>query len=418
MNRLLVEIINSKWLIDKESAYGYRSLFLSLLNGEKMDDKDWSNERSKNKSFVVNSANKVSRYSLSDANIPEGSTAVIPIRTEIMKYDQACGPRGTLSIQEDIKQADSNAKIQSIVLVIDSPGGQVTHTDLLAETIANSKTPIVAYVEGLAASAAYWIASATQKIIASSELDRVGSIGTMLAFADVQPAYEKMGVIFHELYATKSTDKNKDINDVLDGKYDNYRKNTLDPINEQFHAAVKKNRPNLNKDVLTGKVYFAPDAIKMGLIDEIGTMDYAIEEANRLGSLNNSEQSNTIEMKIKVNNAWKAIVSFFGFDTAKENELTEESVEKLNAELESRGDKIAQLESEIAAANTAKEAAEKALTEQQAETARVQKEFDDFKAADAEQEAKAKKEKDDIEKAKQASFDNASYNQQADKILN
>jgi len=51
-------------------------------------------------------------------NIPEGSVAVIPIRSEILKYDQPCGPRGTQSILTDVKSADQNPNIKSILLVV------------------------------------------------------------------------------------------------------------------------------------------------------------------------------------------------------------------------------------------------------------------------------------------------------------
>ncbi len=416
MNRLLVEITGSYWLIDKERAHGYAALFLSLLKNEKLSDKDLSEQRQANKSFVISAANKVDRYSLSDTNIPEGSTAIIPIRGEIMKYNQSCGPRGTSTITDEIKMADANPNINSILLVVDSPGGQVTHTDILAEAVANSKTPVISYIEGMAASAAYWIISGSKKIIASSNIDRVGSIGTMLSFADVQPYYEEMGVVFHEIYATKSTDKNKDINDVLDGKYDNYRKNVLDPINEEFHASVKSNRPGISKDVFSGKVYFAVDAINLGLIDEIGSMEYAMEEANRIAD-EQKENLKSIDttMKIKMNAAWAAISSFFGFDTSKENELTEDSIEKLNGELQSRADKITQLTTDLEAANAALETANQKLSESESNLARVQKEFDDFKAEDAEKQAAAIKEKDEIAKAA-ANFDNADYNKAADSL--
>lgn len=420
MGKLLIsEILNNYWLIDTEAALGYKALFSSIINGEKLDDSDLSEKRQRNKAFAIHAANKVSRYSLSDSSIPQNSTAVIPIRGEIMKYDQACGPRGTMSIIDDIRQANSNPNIGSILLVVDSPGGMVTHTDLLAEEVKNSKTPIVSYVEGLAASAAYWIISGSSKIIVSSDLNRVGSIGTMLAFADVQPYYEKLGVKFIEFYATKSTEKNKDFNDILNGKYDDYRKNVLDVINEKFHSSVKSNRAGLSEKTLTGKTFFGPAAIELGLVDEIGSMEYAIDEANKL-ALNNNQ--NTSEMKIKINSAWKAIIGFFGMDESKENELNEESVNKLNDELQARGDKISDLESKLAASEKAKtdalaelETAKTELTAAKNETAKVQKAFDEFKAEDASEESIAKKKKDEFAKGHD-DFASADYNKMADNL--
>ena len=221
---------------------------------------------------------------------------------------------------------------------MDSPGGQVTGTDLLADAIKNSTTPIVAYIEGMAASAAYWIISGASKIIASSDLDRIGSIGTMLMVEDLQPSMEALGVKFHEVYATLSVDKNKDINEVLDGNYEPYQKNVLDVINSKFLTSVKTNRPAVDDSTLTGKIYFAPQAIALGLIDEIGSLDYAISISSDLSPVpielsKENETNNQQNMKIK--ETWKSIQSFFKMDPAdlETQELTTERVQQLNDEL-------------------------------------------------------------------------------------
>jgi len=336
--RLVSTILNEPFLIDRDAALGYAGLLLSIIKGERLPDQDWGKNRAENKAYIISGDSQDISYDYNDANIPEGSTAVIPIRGEIMKYSEMCGPKGSLELTNNVIQADNNPNISGILFIIDSPGGQVTHTDILAAAIKNAKTPTVAFVEGLAASAAYWIASSADKIIASSDIDKVGSIGTMMFYADVQPYYEEMGVKFHEIYATLSKDKNKDFNDVLAGKYDDYRTNTLDVINNKFHDSVRDNRQDISKDVFTAKTYFAKDAIGLGLIDEIGTITTAFAALDGLKAdvKNNSENQNQNHMKIKFLAKWAAIASFFQFDTAKENELTEESIDKLNDELTAR----------------------------------------------------------------------------------
>lgn len=336
--RLVAQILNEPFLIDRDVALSYGGLLLSIIKGEKFDDQDWGKNRSENKAYIIGADSQDIFYDYNDANIPEGSTAVIPIRGEIMKYSEFCGPKGSLELTSNIIDADNNPNISGILLIIDSPGGQVTHTDILAAAIKNTKTPVVAYVEGMAASAAYWIASSANKIIASSDIDKVGSIGTMMFYADVQPYYEEMGVKFHEIYATLSKDKNKDFNDVLDGKYDNYRTGTLDVINKKFHDAIRENRQGISKDVFSGKTYFANDAIELGLIDEIGTITDAFAALDGLKAdvKNNSDNQNKNHMKIKFLAKWAAIASFFNFDTSKENELTEENIDELNNELTAR----------------------------------------------------------------------------------
>ena len=339
MNPVLAEIFSSPWLISKERSNAYASMLLSLIKGERFSDGDSSLARGRNRSYILGmGADEPQRFGFSDGNIPERSVAVIPIRSEIFKYDQSCGPRGTQSIMQEIKSADANPNICSIVLVVDSPGGQVTYTDLLSETIKSCATPVVAFIEGMAASAAYWIISGASKIIASSDLDRIGSIGTMLLVEDLQPYFESQGVKFHEVYATLSVDKNKDLNQVLDGNYKPYQQNVLDVINAKFLSAIKANRSGVEDGTLSGKIYFAPEAIALGLIDEIGSLDYAISVASALAPVTKelsigTETYNPENMKIK--ETWKAIQTYFKMDPSnlEAQELTVERVQQLNDEL-------------------------------------------------------------------------------------
>ncbi len=339
MNPILAEIISGAWLINNERSAAYASILLSLLKGENFSEGDSAIAREKNRSYVISGlGDQIQRFGFTDSNIPEGSVAVIPIRSEILKYDQPCGPRGSQSILTDVKSADQNPNIRSIVLVVDSPGGQVTGTDLLAETIKNSTTPIVAYIEGMAASAAYWIISGASKIIASSSLDRIGSIGTMLMVEDLQPSLEAIGVKFHEVYASLSVDKNLDFNQVLDGNYEPYRKNVLDVINQKFLSSIKTNRPTLDESTFTGKIYFAPEAITLGLIDDIGSFDLAISNSVTIANQNYIQSINNKTKKpdtMKINMTWKAIQSFFKMDpaTLDAQELTDERMQQINDQL-------------------------------------------------------------------------------------
>ena len=363
MNPILAEIFSGAWLISNERSAAYASILLSLIKGENFSEGDSAIARERNRSYVISGAgDQKQRFGFSDTNIPEGSVAVIPIRSEILKYDQPCGPRGSQSILTDVKSADQNPNIKSILLVVDSPGGQVTGTDLLADAISNSTTPVVAYIEGMAASAAYWIISGASKIIASSDLDRIGSIGTMLMVEDLKPALEAQGVKFHEVYASLSVDKNKDFNQVLDGNYEAYQKNVLDVINSKFLSSVKLNRPGLEDSTLTGKIYFAPEAIALGLIDEIGSLDHAISFADSLATEENiqsinHETKNSEPMKIKM--TWKAIQSFFKMDpaTLDAQELTDERVQQINDQLATVTARNEELENLLTAETAAKETA-------------------------------------------------------------
>jgi protease-4 len=366
MNPILSEIFSGPWLISNERSAAYAALLLSLIKGESVSEGDFSLARERNRPYVLaGSPDNNHRCAFSDPNIPSDSVAVIPIRSEILKYDQPCGPRGTQSLLNDVKAADQNPNVSSIVLVVDSPGGQVAGTDLLAEAIKNSATPVVAFIDGLAASAAYWIISGADKIIASSDLDRIGSIGTMLMAEDLRPALEQLGVKFHEVYATLSVDKNSDVNQVLDGKYDQYRERVLDIINAKFLSTVKDYRPNLDESTLTGKIFFASQAIELGLIDQIGSLEQAIEVAVSLAEKQGVftvETESKIQETMKMKISWKAIQNFFKMEPAaiESEELTDERIQQINDQLALVTAKNEELEQELA---SEKEAHSVTLTE-------------------------------------------------------
>jgi protease-4 len=204
-----------------------------------------------------------------------------------MKHDQDCGPEGMASMGARIKYLASDPQIAGIVLNIDSPGGTVDGTEAFANIVSSIQKPVISFVNGLAASAAIWIASQADEVFASTELDEVGSVGVLLSFADFQPAYEKMGVKFHTLVSNLSPDKVKMYEDLRAGKYDDYKKERLDPIAERFQNVMREKRPNVKDEHLTGKVYHAKDVMGV-LVDRIGSLDDAVARAFELADQQNT----------------------------------------------------------------------------------------------------------------------------------
>jgi protease IV len=97
----------------------------------------------------------------------------------------------------------------------------------------------------------------------------------MISFADMKPYYEKQGVVFHTIYAPESTHKNKAFELALEGKYDLIKAELLSPLARKFQEAVTQQRPNLDtkvEGIIAGKMFFAQDALKHGMVDGIGTI--------------------------------------------------------------------------------------------------------------------------------------------------
>ena len=214
----------------------------------------------------------------------KGSVAIIPLDGAVMKNDY-CGSPGTASIAKWYSQAEANPNIIGTILYVDSPGGDVSGTDLLANHIRSMQKPKMTLVNGLCCSAAYWIGSATDHIMSDSPNNTIGSIGTYCTLRDMSGYMEQQGIKVHEIYATKSTEKNKVYKDALDGNYDPLRTAQIDPINNQFHAAVRSHRYGKGMDyksAFTGATYQTDEAINNGLIDSAGSLSDAIALITKL----------------------------------------------------------------------------------------------------------------------------------------
>jgi signal peptide peptidase SppA len=223
-----------------------------------------------------------------------------------MKYDQDCGPMGMQTLSDIVRSMDKNPNIHAIILRIDSPGGTVAGTQELGDAVAGTSKPVIAITEDLMASAAYWVGSKAKELYASKELDEIGSIGVMTSFADAQPYYERMGVKFHTILADQSKDKNKMFADIQKGDYDQYKKEVLNPLADQFIKVVKESRPNVKEDQLTGKVFFARDVVG-SLIDGIKSFDQVVKRAIELSDA--KEKQYAVSPKIQDNSMKKTFLN-------------------------------------------------------------------------------------------------------------
>jgi signal peptide peptidase SppA len=232
--------------------------------------------------------------------LPNGSVAVVDIVGPVMKYGDACS-YGSVDHAATITNLANAGNISAIILNIDSPGGQVDGTALLADAVkaATAKKPVIAMInDGMAASAAMWIASAANEIYTTKKSDTVGSIGVYMTLADMSGFYEQKGIQVRDIYADQSTDKNGAYREALKGN-DAQIKEELNATAEDFINTIKANRGDKLKGDgwATGKMFRAGDATKMGLIDGVKSFDQIIKRAQKLQSnfSNMSATNNTGE---------------------------------------------------------------------------------------------------------------------------
>jgi len=280
MDAQITQLLNADWLIHNGTLINSFPLALHFLNGGRIDV---SALLKTDKAYVVQAQNVsvVNRWSIDDPDIPENSVAVIPVSGVIV-------PWKSQEIVGFLDRAQSNPKINSILLLINSPGGTVFYTDITALKIKTSEKPVVAYVMNMAASGAMWLASATKRIIASSELDRFGSVGVKTSFQDINNFLkEKLNITVYELYASKSQFKDEEVRALLDGDKKPITER-LDFINERFHAAIRENLgiADDQSDVFSGRMFFAQEAIEKGLCHDIMNLEEVIHYTYKQGLAN------------------------------------------------------------------------------------------------------------------------------------
>jgi protease IV len=299
--QLLSKIIRGIWLMDKQAAESYMPLVFQFISGRPLTvDQSEREENTSASSPYAISANlhTVKRYnSFNDA--PPGSIAVIPVSGALQKADY-CGTPGTNTLSQRLIQADAHPNIKGSILLIDSPGGHVDGTQDFSKAVKATGKPVVSLVDGLMASAAYWIGSSADEIIIKSETSLIGSIGTMITLADFKGYYEKEGLKIHDVFAEQSKDKNKIFAQVMEGNYKPIQEQLLNPMNELFLSAVRENRSGKITDeskVLTGEIFIASQAIENGLADHMGDFAFAVERINALAGEEEDTNTNT-NMKI------------------------------------------------------------------------------------------------------------------------
>jgi protease-4 len=204
-------------------------------------------------------------------------------RVAIIRLNGPIGGSGrTLELIELAKRLRESARVPAVVLDVDSPGGSATASDELFiafERLAQAK-PLVASIRGTGASGAYLAAMAAQRVLANPNAI-IGSIGVISAGPRLPRLLDRLGVSVSETRAGRlkgmgapwrePTDEERAKEQaVVDGFYD------------AFVGRVAKGRRMTDervRELATGEVWLGEEALRLGLIDEIGDLERAVEVA-------------------------------------------------------------------------------------------------------------------------------------------
>lgn len=215
--------------------------------------------------------------SAAQINGADAFPVVLDINGPIIKYS-SWYYLGTQDIISILRRLDRNSSVSGIVLNIDSGGGMVSGTAELTHTIKNLSKPTIAYTGGYMCSAAMDIASGANFRMANPYADLIGSIGTMMSYQDFSKMFEKWGATLYEIYAPQSSEKNSEFRALISGDQKPYEEK-LKVMTADFISRMETNLKETLKDdghVMKGKTYTPQQALSVGLINEIGTLEDAL----------------------------------------------------------------------------------------------------------------------------------------------
>ncbi len=182
----------------------------------------------------------------------------------------------------ELKRFKEAPWIKAMVVRIDSPGGAVAPTQEIYEEIrkAKGKKPVIASMGSMATSGGYYIASACDKIVASPGT-LTGSIGVIMQLGNFEELMKKVGI---QGYNVKSG-ANKDIGSPfqpLSAEGRTILQGLVDNVHGQFVSAVARARDMdeaVVRKLADGRVYSGAQAKELGLLDQFGTLEDAIDLA-------------------------------------------------------------------------------------------------------------------------------------------
>lgn len=213
--------------------------------------------------------------------------AIVPVHGSLVNrgafLDAMSGITSYEKLKFQIAAAAEDADVKSILLDIDSPGGEAVGAFEAADAVrtASKAKPVVALANGLCCSAAYALASGATKII-TSRSSLSGSIGTVMLHLDRSKQLANAGIKPTLIAIGKrKTDGNPffELSEEVKGELRSY----IMRVNSLFVETVAAHRPNLTTDAILDMeagVFIGPEAVEQGLLDEVGSFESIVGELN------------------------------------------------------------------------------------------------------------------------------------------
>lgn len=232
---------------------------------------------------------KYNKVKIGETNISKNKIAVIYALGNIVEGNGDTESMGSAKISKAIRKARLDDKVKAIVMRVNSPGGSALASDIIRREVelAKEAKPFIISMGDVAASGGYWI-STTADYIFAQPTTITGSIGVFGIIPNFQGLMtNKLGITFDNV----STNKNANFIDVMApmSEFQEAKINAqIIEIYDDFINLVSETRglePEFVNDIARGRVWTGTDALRLGLVDELGGLEDAIAYAAKEAEL-------------------------------------------------------------------------------------------------------------------------------------
>ena len=235
-----------------------------------------------------------------------GDIRVIPIQGAMMKQFSKYGGTSYMAIRQELRASARSTSIKGIMLLIDTPGGNVSGLDDLASDIvmASNEKPLMAHIDDCCCSAGMWLSSQAP-LVAANRSAMLGSIGVFTVLEDTSAQAEADGVKVIKVSSSPAKGEGTPGLPITEDYVAEVQRQ-VDEINGMFLAAITKGRGIASgalKEVADGRVFNAQVAKESGLIDRVQSMDESmaqLTEIMRKADANAQERTRAAAAKIKL----------------------------------------------------------------------------------------------------------------------
>lgn len=230
--------------------------------------------------FSVMIAGFIGLFFVGGESVLSGNVAVIDVQGVITSSPDSVFSTSIASstnIVRLIEKAAKDSSIKAIVFMINSPGGSAVASDEIATAVTAANKTTVAVIREFGTSGAYWIASATDHVIAN-KASFTGSIGVRASYLEFPALLQEYNVTYRRLVAGKYKDMGSPFRELSSEEQQIFQE-TLDQLHDIFIREVAQNRNMSYDDVkklATGIFYTGLQAKELGLVDELGGKKEAV----------------------------------------------------------------------------------------------------------------------------------------------